>query len=359
MIPSLIEKRHILITCGTGGVGKTTLSAAIALRAAIAGKKALVITMDPAKRLATSLGIRGLGHTPEDLTPLLKAKSPQPVQGTLHALMPDTRKTFEAFVQAMAPNSHTAQRVFQNPIFQIFAKEFSGTNEYMALEKLHQITTSGEYDLIVLDTPPSRNTLAFLEAPLLLSRFFDEKIIRWLIVPTNTIMAAGMKGALGLLEKLTGANFMTHLLEFAQALFEVRSAFLKNLGEITQLLKSEQVGFFLVASPQTENTFEIQHFIQSIQSHEFHFDGIILNRTLGTLANPSSTLDNKELNEALEILKALQSSEKKAIAELRQKLDSVTPDWILLPELARDVHSIEDLYYVAVDLDSHSNASRS
>lgn len=354
MISRLIETRKTIITCGTGGVGKTTLSAAIALKAALAGKKTLVITIDPAKRLATSLGIQGLGHAPEDLTEHIRAFAPQ-ITGSLEALMPDTRKTFETFVQSLAPDRSTAKRVTQNPIFQIFAKEFSGTNEYMALERLHQMRASGHYDLIILDTPPSRNTLAFLDAPQLLARFFDEKLIRWLVVPTQSLMAMGMKKALGILEKLTGAGFMTNLLEFAQALFEVRSKFLKNLGEITQFLKSDSVGFILIASASAKNIPEMKHFIDRLQNHQFRFDGIILNRLLGALPSGKPDQPSDELKAALEILDALQKQEKVSVQQIYQELNPLTPAWNQLPELARDVHSIEDLYHVANLLDSQFN----
>ncbi|MEO7163018.1 MAG: ArsA family ATPase, partial [Bdellovibrionia bacterium] len=248
-IDAIIKSRKILITCGTGGVGKTTLSAAIAMRAALLGKKVVVITIDPAKRLANSLGLHVLDNQPTDLTPQIKAvvdkvnatvavtkaadsEIPTDFKGSLVAIVPDTRKTFENFVTELAPNQAVADRVMNNPIFQIFAKEFSGTNEYMALERLLSIYKSGEYDLIVLDTPPSRNTLAFLDAPRLLAQFFDEKIIRWLILPANKILAAGVKKALGILERLTGAGFMTNLFDFASSLFEVQVNFTASLKKI-------------------------------------------------------------------------------------------------------------------------------
>ncbi len=195
-IDDIIHSRKILITCGTGGVGKTTLSAAIAMRAALLGKKVVVITIDPAKRLANSLGLHVLDDQPTDLTPQIRAvvdkvnaisgksdsgisgdsssgdskdvskKSNQDFtknftgnlkgnfKGSLVAIVPDTRKTFENFVTELSPNQAVADRVMNNPIFQIFAKEFSGTNEYMALERLLSIYKSNDYDFIVLDTPP-------------------------------------------------------------------------------------------------------------------------------------------------------------------------------------------------------------
>ena len=359
MINELIHKRKIVITCGTGGVGKTTLSAALALRAALLGKKAVVITIDPAKRLATSLGLSELGNTPTDITqrlvevvnktPLQKnPHSPSislPIQGSVAALMPDTRKTFEDFVHSLATTPDQAEKVIRNPIFQIFAKEFSGSNEYMALEKLYQIELAHQYDFIVLDTPPSTNTLDFLEAPKLLTRFFEEKLIRWLVVPTNKILSVGMKKAFGLLEKLTGTGFMTNLFEFASALFEVRVRFTANLKKITSLLESDQTSFLVVAAPSPDLTPEVVKFIEVLNDHRFQFEGLILNRTLSYLNTES--VPSPEYERAYQVIRALQEREVKMLNELKKKEIKLLAQ---LPELARDVHSIEDLFHVAMEI---------
>lgn len=342
-IDAILRKRKILISCGTGGVGKTTVSAALALRAATFGKRTCVITIDPAKRLATSLGMRVLGDEPTDLTPQLKRLAPE-CTGTLHAVMPDTRTTFEDFVHSLAPNPAIAQRVMRNPIFQIFAKEFSGTNEYMALQRLYSLSETRRYDCIILDTPPSRNTLAFLDAPQLLAGFFEEKLIRWLVLPTNRLVSTGMRRALGLLERLTGAGFMTNLFDFAAALFEVRVTFASNLKRISSLLESEDVGFLMVTTPSLENIPEVRHFIQTVREHRFRFDGVALNRTLGYLDGTNAQTFPADLRAAFQVLQALQQREKLALDELSAFLS------VKIPELARDVHSVEDLYHVAMAL---------
>lgn len=355
LMDQVIARHRVIVTCGTGGVGKTTLSAALALRAARLGKKAIVITIDPAKRLATSLGLKDLGDEPTDLTPRLNEVlgkngiDPLGSGQEFHALIPDTRQTFETFVASLASDQTQSQRILNNPIFKIFAREFSGTNEYMALQKLFAIDSLGKYDCIILDTPPSRNTLAFLDAPQLLARFFDEKIIHWLVMPANRLVSAGMRMGLELLEKLTGAGFMTHLFDFAASLFEVRIAFTANLKRISSLLQSDQVGFLLVATPTPEVAPEAAHFIQSVKDHDFNFLGVALNRTLSYLKSESQTQKdpNPELKKGYEIVSALQSKEKSAVAELESRLGKF-PILARLPELARDVHSIHDLYQVSL-----------
>jgi anion-transporting ArsA/GET3 family ATPase len=348
----IIQRRKIIITCGTGGVGKTTLSAAIAIRAAMLGKKVVVVTIDPAKRLAHSLGLLSLSDQPTDLTAQAheayqRARTaglsvPEEFKGRISAIVPDTRGTFENFVNELAPNPEAAQRVMQNPIFQIFAREFSGTNEYMALERLLALHQQEAYDCIVIDTPPSRNTLAFLNAPQLLAQFFDERLIRWLLLPTNKIMSLGMRKALGILERLTGAGFMTHLLDFASALFSVQANFSKNLKKIGFLLQSPQVGFLMVTTPSPETAPEANHFIQTLRERGFNFEGIILNRTLNyfEMAKPKPGFEKP-----FHLIEALQNREQRIINSL---LRNPIPVCAKLPELSRDIHSLEDLFHVAL-----------
>ena len=197
--------------------------------------------------------------------------------------MPDTRKTFELFAREIAPSPDVAERVMRNPIFQIFCKEFSGANEYMALERLHALERSGLYDCIILDTPPSRNTMDFLNAPKLLAQFFEERMIRWLVVPTNKLVSVGMKKALSILERLTGAGFMTSLVDFAAGLFELQKGFLEHLNRVIALLESPDVGFLMVTTPTPDTTAEVRHFLETLREHHFHFDGVALNRTLSDL----------------------------------------------------------------------------
>lgn len=369
-IDDSIKKRRILITCGTGGVGKTTLSAAIAVRAALLGKRTVVITIDPAKRLATSLGLKELSNEPTDLTPLIRAAyqkarkeraasefaglpetQGETMMGTLAAIVPDTRKTFETFVNELAPSPAAAQRVMQNPIFQIFAKEFSGTNEYMALERLLALYKQNDYDCIILDTPPSRNTLAFLDAPRLLAQFFEERLIRWLIIPANKILAVGMKKALGVLERLTGAGFMTHLFDFASALFEVQVNFTAGLKKVTALLESPEVGFLMVTTPTQGTAPEALHFIETLKNHRFHFEGLALNRTLGYLEFESPASGSEE---AFQVIRALQEKERIILENLMR---NSIPICAKLPELARDIHSLEDLFHVALAFHGESSSS--
>ena len=351
-----ISRRKILITCGTGGVGKTTVSAAIAIRAALRGRKVAVITVDPAKRLATSLGLDQLSNHPTELSEALRAAVTRlepthpglqmQTSGELFALTPDTRQTFETFVSDLTPNPITAQRLRDNPIFQIFAREFSGTNEYMALQRLLALHRDPRFDCIILDTPPSRNTLAFLEAPRVLSEFLDEKVIRWFVVPANRIFSLGVRKAMSILEKLTGEGFMTHLLDFAASLFEVQASFKQTLQEISTVLKSPQVGFLMVSTPNPNTASEGAHFTQTLARYGFLFEGLIINRSFRHLqmpANPQSL--SLELRAGYAILASLRAREQRFFAQNQANQTAI------LPELVRDVHSLEDLLHVALAFD--------
>jgi anion-transporting ArsA/GET3 family ATPase len=360
VIDKIIRERKIIITCGTGGVGKTTLSAAVALRAALLGKRTVVVTIDPAKRLATSLGLKSLGDDPTDITPVLlpaikKARDSgfripgDGKVGSIAAIIPETRKTFEIFIRSIAPSATVAERVLRNPIFKVFATEFSGANEYMALERLYALEQTGEYDCIILDTPPSRNTLDFLNAPKILAQFFEEKMIRWLIVPTNKLVGAGMKKALSILERLTGEGFMTDLVDFAAGLFELQVGFTENLKRVVALLESDEVGFMMVTMPTPDSVPEIKHFLSTLEKHNLNFDGIALNRTLGYLKQGVL-----KPGKPYEVLGALIRREESVLKALQEDSISLCAS---LPELARDVHSVEDLLYVALAFDPDRSAS--
>lgn len=349
-LDSVFAKRRIIITCGTGGVGKTTLSAAMAVSAALSGKRTVVITIDPAKRLATSLGLEKLGDHPSDLTEALReacrkvAPEHAGFTGKLEAIVPDTKHTFETFVRSIAASEANAERVLRNPIFQVFAKEFSGTNEYMALERLYSLAMDDSYDCIVLDTPPSRNTLAFLDAPGLLARLFEEKFIRWLAIPANKLVAAGMKKAMGVLERLTGSGFMTNLVDFSSALFEMQSKFAGNLRKVMELLQSDQVGALMVTTASPESAPEIQHFIETLKSRGMNFEGVAINRMLSPLGSPAPGAVS---DTATALIESLQTRENQIVDQI---CESDIPVCVKLPELARDVHSVEDLLYVALAL---------
>ncbi len=346
-INNLLQEKEVIITCGTGGVGKTTLSAALGIQGARLGKKVLVITIDPAKRLATSLGLKDLGDSPVDLTSFL---TENPNSGEFHALMPDTHSTFDDFLRKLAQTPEQEEKLKQNEIFKIFTKEFSGANEYMALQKLNKIVEEMDFDLVILDTPPSRDTLSFFNAPNLLNRFFEEKHIQKFLKPANKVLSFGMNKVLGILEKLTGKGFMSNFIEFAIALFDLRIAFTKELKNVENLLHSERVGFCLVAAPSSDLAPDIRHLVGQLNEKGFQFSSFFINRCVSSLNTQDWTPMEKNEKEALELIEDIQTQEKETIEEIFNFLQSnqnTEPYFKKIPQMSRDIHSMEDLFYVA------------
>lgn len=354
MNPNLINDKKVIITCGSGGVGKTTLSAAIAVYGTLKGKKTCVVTIDPAKRLANALGLNFLSTSPTRLTEQLRDiyanlfKKYQPLLewksgGELFAIAPDTSKTFETLVSQLTTHRDQVENILKNPIFKIFSQEFSGSNEYMAMELLYQLHSSREYDFIVLDTPPSNNTLDFFDAPRLLSRFFDERIFRWLAVPVNKLFSSGIKKALEILEKLTGNGFIGQLVDFSESLFQIEPKFSTNLKHIIEMLESSDVGFMMVSVPSQDLLKETERVIIEIQKRNIHFEGIFLNRSLLDLESQFSPSIIGS-NSAYSLLRELQKREQEMTKS--KMLSNATPV-IRIPEMTKDPHSLESLIFLA------------
>lgn len=277
-VDNVLKNQRVVILCGSGGVGKTTTSGALALKAAMAGRKVVVVTIDPAKRLATSLGISSLTSEPTNVSHLLKDRERG---GELWAVMPDTNEVFESFVRSMSrSDSKSTERVLRTSIYKIFARDFSGANEYMAMEKLSQLYNDSRFDMIVLDTPPAPNAVAFLNAPGQLSRFFDDNIIKWFVAPGSRILTAGLRKILEILERLTGKGFISELLEFTAALFELKTQFVSNLNEIGALLRSETTSFIMVTTPERFASADTEQFVEHLIKNRYPFWGFLVNKSL-------------------------------------------------------------------------------
>lgn len=372
-ISQLIANNRVIVCCGSGGVGKTTTSAALAMRAAITGRRAVVITIDPARRLASSLGMQMLSPTATDLTDNVnaaqKAAGGEQLKGKFFAVMPDTAQTFESFVRSIAGKDETlATRVLHTSIYKIFAKEYSGTNEYMAMEKLYELYNTSHYDLIVLDTPPAANTRTFLEAPRLLADFFDDRIMKWIIAPGSKIVAGGLRKLLEILEKLTGRGFVSDLIEFTTALFELRAQFMENLAAVGKLLHQDDVSFLMVTSPERLSKSDTQDFVRILGERGYRFWGFIVNRVLGKrLGLKDDSINSEKLVAELRATGGISDDD---LRVLRQSFEQLAPalelefdaskflskvtgskvNVALVPEQPSDVHSVDALARVSREL---------
>ncbi len=267
----------IIVCCGSGGVGKTTTSAALALRAAERGRKVVVLTIDPARRLAQSMGIEALDNTPRPVTGVGGA-------GSLDAMMLDMKRTFDEVVEAQA-TPEKAKQILENPFYIALSSSFAGTQEYMAMEKLGQLQrdarAAGTYDLIVVDTPPSRSALDFLDAPERLSSFLDGRFVRLLLAPARgpaRIMTAGLGLVTGALSKILGGQFITDLQTFVSALDTVFGGFRARAEQTYALLQAPGTAFLVVAAPEADALREAAYFVERLDEDRMPLAGLVVNR---------------------------------------------------------------------------------
>jgi len=271
---------RIVVCCGSGGVGKTTTAAAIGLRAAEAGRTVVVLTIDPARRLAQSMGLTQLDNTPREVAGVDPAKG-----GELHAMMLDMKRTFDEIVSAHS-TPERAEQIFANPFYQSLSSSFAGTQEYMAMEKLGQLRARDEWDLIVVDTPPSRSALDFLDAPARLSRFLDGRMLRLLMAPARAggrSMFSLVTASFGLfsrtVQKILGAQLLTDLSGFVAALDSMFGGFRQRADETYRILQDPQTAFLLVAVPERDAVREAQYFAERLVAERMPLAGLVMNRT--------------------------------------------------------------------------------
>ncbi len=269
----------IIVCCGAGGVGKTTTSAALALRAAEMGRKVVVLTIDPARRLAQSMGIEALDNTPRPVAGVEVAAG-----GSLDAMMLDMKRTFDEVVESQA-SPEKARQILDNPFYVALSSSFAGTQEYMAMEKLGQIhrdaLRAGTYDLIVVDTPPSRSALDFLDAPEHLSSFLDGRFIRLLLAPAKgpaRLMTMGLGVITGALNKIIGAQVLTDMQTFVAAFDTLFGGFRSRAEETFALLQADGTAFVVVAAPEPDALREAAYFVERLTDDRMPLAGLVVNR---------------------------------------------------------------------------------
>ncbi|MGW3123951.1 ArsA family ATPase [Streptomyces sp. NPDC001107] len=274
-------KTRIVVCCGSGGVGKTTTAAALGLRAAERGRKVVVLTIDPARRLAQSMGIDSLDNTPRRVKGV-------DGDGELHAMMLDMKRTFDEIVEAHADGERAAA-ILNNPFYQSLSAGFAGTQEYMAMEKLGQLRARDEWDLIVVDTPPSRSALDFLDAPKRLGSFLDGRLIRLLTAPAKLGGRAGMKFLnvgmsmmTGTLGKLLGGQLLRDVQTFVAAMDTTFGGFRTRADATYRLLQAPGTAFLVVAAPERDALREAAYFVERLAAEDMPLAGLVLNRVHGS-----------------------------------------------------------------------------
>jgi anion-transporting ArsA/GET3 family ATPase len=269
----LVEDRTVIVCCGSGGVGKTTVSATFALAAARAGRRACVVTVDPARRLADSLGVQSLANTPTEV------EGDWP--GHLFALMLDTKGTFDDLVQRYARTPEQAESIRVNRLYQNLAGALSGTQEYMAMEKLYELVDSKAFDVVVVDTPPTRNALDLLDAPRRLTRFLENRLFRALLVPTRLSLkavAVATQALLRTISKVAGAEIVEDAVGFFQAFEGMEEGFRDRAGAVRELLADPLTAYVLVTSARPDAVAEASFFAEKLAEREVTPAALVVNR---------------------------------------------------------------------------------
>ena len=335
---------QVVVCCGSGGVGKTTTSAALGMQAAGLGRRAVVVTIDPARRLADALGVPG-GLTNDPVRLDLDAP------GELWALMLDTASTFDGLVRANAENDEQAERILANRFYRNVASSLSGTQDYMAAERLHALHRDDRFDLVIVDTPPTRNALDFLDAPNTLARFIDHPLFKMLMLPTRRglkVFNLAAQPILKTIGRVVGGDVLADAVAFFQAFSGMETGFRERADDVIALLASDVSRFVLVASPRADTIEEAQFFATRLQQSDLTVGAIVVNRCTPTFGEPPPkrprALAQAALYDNLIELRATAEAERAHAAHLLTC--AALPDDVhttFVPTLAGDVHTMEAL----------------
>ena len=347
-----VAEAKLMLTCGPGGVGKTTTAAALGVAAARAGRRTVVVTVDPARRLADALGLGDDAETDEPHQ--VPGVTTGANKGELWALMLDAKQTFDRLVHDQSNNKNQADAVLNNPVYQAISGSLSGAQEYMAIERLHQLHTSGAWDLVIVDTPPSRHAIDLLEAPDRLVGFLGHPVYRALTAGQRafakiTDTAASM--FLWAVKRLAGPQIVEDTIGFFRSLANIESGLRKRAQEVSALLRDENTAFVVVSSPRSEAVGEAKHLLKALHEKKFPFAGLVVNliHPMPEPLNADDALLLADLDEGPladhvawhEELTSLAAAERAELAELEVLAGDVPI--IELPLLEVDIHDVPGL----------------
>jgi anion-transporting ArsA/GET3 family ATPase len=356
VIADVLADRRIVICAGSGGVGKTTTAAALAMGMATRGLRVAVVTIDPAKRLANSLGLETLGNEPHRVDPQRFAGHGVEVKGELWAMMLDPKSTFDDLIARLAQDAKTRDEILANPIYQQLSSAVAGSQEFTAIAKLYELDHEGDFDLIVLDTPPSRNALDFLDAPGRLQSFFQGRAIRLFLRPAGfggRLIGAGTGVVFSVMKRATGIDLLQDLSVFFRALGGIVDGFVERADHVGALLSDPGTTFVIVTSPEPEPVEEALHFHAKLRDASMPFGALVVNRVRAPAQAPLSAQARAALGDDLADRVALASDEITALAERdRAQIDHLHeelgfPPVIEIPQFPDDVHDVDGLLLVA------------
>ena len=373
----LLDGKRIVICAGSGGVGKTTTSAALAMGMAARSLRVAVVTIDPAKRLANALGMAELGNEPHLVDPARFEPHGVTMEGELWAMMLDAKRTFDDLVERHAPDEETRDRILQNRIYKEISNAMAGSQEYMAMEKLYELHQEARYDLLVLDTPPTRHALDFIDAPERMSRFIEGRSLQFFLKPGRLgVKVLGRSGGVlfSALKRITGIDLLQDLSEFFQSFGNMAEGFSERAQRVKELLAHRDTTFLLVTAPQREAIDEGVYFWRRLKEAHLPFGGVVVNKVRHDFVRPlepgafasdesdeiedeilarlpgelAQSLDDEDLStrvyENFENYLALAARDREKMARLTARLEK---DCVLcVPYFDDDVHDIDGLAQV-------------
>jgi anion-transporting ArsA/GET3 family ATPase len=281
-IGRLLSAKEIVIACGPGGVGKTTTAAAVAATAVVEqGGRVLVLTVDPAKRLADALGLKGIGNEEIRIGDEVFTEAGVTPRGELWAAMLDTKQSWDDLIRRHAPDESTRDQILANPLYQNISGRFVQSHDYIAMERLYEIHAEGKYDLIVVDTPPTRNALDFLDAPARMADFFSSRLLRWLIVPYRSkLVNVATKPFYQVADRILGTQFLADISEFFILFQSMHEGFVERADAVTRLLSDRRTTFMVISTLEATPLREAEFFSAELTARKLHLGAIILNKVL-------------------------------------------------------------------------------
>jgi anion-transporting ArsA/GET3 family ATPase len=388
-ITALLAAKEMVLVCGSGGVGKTTMAAALAVSAAVEiGGRVLVLTVDPAKRLADALGVGALGNTARRVPKEAFGEHGVEPRGELWAAMLDTKAGWDELINRHAPDAKLRESVLANPLYQNITSRFVHSHDYLAMEQLHELHSSGMYDLIIVDTPPSRNALDVIDAPGRMKEFFGSRLLKWLTVPYRSrLFTFASKPFYQLADRILGSRFLQDVAEFFMLFQAMEPGFVRHANEVEQLLGDPRTTFIVVSTLEAAPSHEAAYLARELVRRNFHLGAIVANRILppeftatasatsarkltkladGPLADEVAAVINAEPSRGTRVV-AERAATAAVISEIgtrfhdvavvatreaerRAELATLAPMLVAAPMLDRDVNDIADLYALAAEL---------
>ncbi|HSH23802.1 MAG TPA: ArsA-related P-loop ATPase [Acidimicrobiales bacterium] len=333
-IEQLLAAKEIVVVCGSGGVGKTSTAAALAtMAAADLGGKVLVLTVDPARRLAAAMGLAGLGNVETRVGPEAFAGAGIEPRGELWAAMLDTEQSWDDLVRRHAPDAATAAAILANPLYRNVAGRFVQSHDYIAMERLYELHTSGVYDLIVVDTPPTRHALDFLEAPERMADFFSSRLLRWLLAPYRSrLINVASRPFYQVADRVLGTAFLRDIAEFFMLFQSMYDGFVERARAVERVLEDRRTTFVVVTTLESSPAYEARRFVEVLAARHLHLGALVLNRVL-----PSELLDPA----SAEVARQMSARSDVVAAEVLARRPDVADD---LGHLARVLEELGDSF---------------